>query len=298
VSRFLVDKNGDVTPAFDEQLTEKFGYPMPDFDLPSYAVRNLGAIDIDLEDTRTIVRFRWLTVTREAIEACARLLLDLSASNISIHCEAAEWTEQQFATAEDAVAWLGDSQHTTLEANQRRATPHFVIQPQNLKALASRPLNRLEEPEDHFSLFFKKWRISQGQFSTDVTESFVRFGDIDRAVIASERTDGRICFEHIGARITVYNRADDAWTFRLSGRPIGDQFDHEYGRQVESVFRRALDMQEPQYDHVDAVIQDGRGPVRFRYNRLLLPWQHGSSSRILTSLSFKTAPDSPVYAEA
>lgn len=292
MSRFLIDKNGDVAPAFDEQLTEKFGYPMPDFDLPSYAVRNLGAIDLDVEDDHAVVRFRWLTVTGEALEACARLLLDLSAHNITVHCEAGEWTEQHFAAAEDAIAWLGETQRAMLGGS--RASPHFVIQQQNLKALANRPLSKLEEPEDHFSLFFKKWRISQGQFSNDITESFVRFGDIDRAVIASERQDGKLVFEHIGARITLYNCADDAWTFRLNGRPVADQFDREYGRQVESVFRRALDLREPQYDHIDAVVQDGQGAVRFRYNRLLLPWQHGSNNRILTTLSFKTEPDAPV----
>ncbi len=293
MSRFLIDTNGDVAPAFDEQLTEKFGYPMPDFDLPSYAVRNLGAIDLDIQDTHTVIRFRWLTVTSSALEACGRLLLDLSAHNISVHCEAGEWSEQHFETAEDTIAWLGETQRAM---GGRRASPHFVIQQQNLRSLANRPLNRLEEPEDHFSLFFKKWRISQGQFSSDVTDSFVRFGDIDRAVIASERQDGKLVFEHIGARITVYNRADDAWTFRLNGIPISEQFDREYGRHVEGVFRDALDRREPQYDHIDAVIHDGRGAMRFRYNRLLLPWMNGSNQRLLTSLSFKTEPDSPVNA--
>jgi hypothetical protein len=294
MSRFLIDTNGDVAPAFDEQLTEKFGYPMPDFDLPSYAVRNLGAIDLDIEETHTVIRFRWLTVTSNALEACSRLLLDLSAHNIVIHCEAGEWTEQHFATAEAAIAWLGESQSAM--HGGRRASPHFVIQKQNLKSLANRPLNRLEEPEDHFSLFFKKWRISQGQFSSDVTDTFVRFGDIDRAVIASERTDGKIVFEHIGARLAVYSRTDEAWTFRLNGIPISEQFDREYGRHVEGVFRNALDRKEPQYDHIDAVIHDGRGPMRFRYNRLLLPWVNGSNQRLLTSLSFKTEPDLPVNA--
>ena len=298
MSRFLIDKNGDVTPAFDEQLTEKFGYPMPDFDLPSYAVRNLGAIDLEIQETSVVVRFRWLTVSSAALAACARVLLDVSARNISIHCEAAEWTEQHFATADDAVVWLGESQNGILGAGQRRATPHFVIQPQNLKALANRPLNRLEEHEDHFSLFFKKWRIAQGQFSSDITESFVRFGDIDRASIASERPDGKIVYEHVGARITLYDCADDAWTFRLNGRPVAEQIDREYGGQIEKTYRRALDRREPQYDHIDAVVQDGRGAMRFRYNRLLLPWQHGSNGRILTSLSFKTEPDTPVRVEA
>ena len=293
MSRFLIDNKGDVIPAFDGQLTEKFGYPLPDFDLPSYAVRNLGAIDVEIDESHAIVRFRWLTVSQDALEACARLLLDLSAHDIAVHCEADRWTEQHFATAEDAVAWLGDSQSVALGASHRRATPHFVIQRQNLKTIADRPLNRLEQAEDRFSLFFKKWRISQGNFSNDVTEAFVRFGVIDRAVIASERPDGKLVFEHIGARITIYNRADDAWTFRLSGRPVVEQFDKEYGRHVEGVFRDALELRQPQFDHIDAVIQDGQGAMRFRYNRLLLPWQNGDQ-RLLTTLSFKTDPDAPV----
>ena len=296
MARFLIDKKGGVTPAFDEQLTEKFGYPMPDFDLPSYAVRNLGAIDLEVGETNAVLRFRWLTVSGAALEACAQLLLDLSAHNITVHCEAGEWTEHHFAAADDAIAWLADAQSAMLGG--RQASPHFVIQQQNLKALANRPLNRLEEPEDHLSLFFKKWRIAQGQFSTDVTESFVRFGDIDRTIIASERTDGRVVFEHIGARITAYNRADDAWMFRLNGRPVAEQFDREYGRQVESAYRQALDRREPQYDHIDAVVQDGQGAMRFRYNRLLLPWQHGSNGRILTTLSFKTEPDEAIQVES
>lgn len=281
-------------PAFDERLTEKFGYPLPDFDLPSYAVRNLGAVDVEIDEGAATVRFRWLTVTGAALDVCARLLLDLSARNIAIHCEADRWIEQHFATADDAVAWLAEEQRA-MSVGEGHASPHYVIQRQNLTSISNRPLNRLEESEDHFTLFFKKWRIAQGRYSSDVTDSFVRFGDIDRAVIASERPDGKIVFEHIGARITIYNRTDDSWTFRLSGRPVAEQFDQEYGRQVESVFRRALDRNEPQYDHIDAVIQDGRGAMRFQYNRLLLPWTNGNQ-RLLTSLSFKTSPDAPLKA--
>ena len=35
MNRYLVDKQGDVLSAFDERLVEKFGYPLPDFDLPA-----------------------------------------------------------------------------------------------------------------------------------------------------------------------------------------------------------------------------------------------------------------------
>jgi hypothetical protein len=281
--------------AFDERLVEKFGYPMPDFDLASYAVRNFGAIDLDLADSRTTVRFRWLTVTAAAIDAASKLLRQLPPGQVTVHCQSNEWTEQTFSSGEEAVEWIAAS--LAAQGDGRPVTTsHLVASPRDLQSISGRSLNRLEEADDHFSLLFKKWRLSHHRFTSQITETLIRFGDIDRAVIACERTDGKIVFEHVGARITLYDRADDAWMFRLHGRPVSEQPDAKYGRYAESVFRKTLDEGQPRLDHVDAIVNDGRGPVRFRYDRLLLPWQMDNGARVLTTLSYKTDPDTAVAA--
>jgi hypothetical protein len=294
--RYLIDSAGRVWDPFDEQLLAVLGDADPDYDILAYAVRNLGAVDVNVRDQVATLRFRWLTVSRGALASLTRMLITLPVDAVVIHSETKLWNEHRFLNTAEAIEWLEAAQEggsdISKAINRQEKSHHLVATPRTLKSIGDRPLSRLEEADDHFSFFFKKWRLAQKKFSTDITEALVRFGDLDRSVVAREQSsNSTLVFEHVGSRITLYNRSDDAWTFRFSGRPVTEQPDPEYGRYTDRVFRQVLDSAEPRFDHIDAVVSDGRGAQRFQYDRLLLPWQLNSGERVLTSLSFKTSPD-------
>lgn len=289
MSRYLIDKGGDVTPAYEEGLAAKFGYPMPDFDLPSFAVRNFGAIDLEVGTKQITVRFRWLTVTPAAIEVLIETLLrNPPTASVTIHCEMERWIEQGFSSPEQAVAWIMANRELWVGTGAR----NVITTPRSLKSLSDRSLSHLDHHDDRLALMFKKWRLAHGMFSGDMTEFLVRHSLLDRTVITFQRPEGDPAFEYVGSGVTIYEGANPEWTYTVAGRPMTEQPDPEFGRWSANIYSNVMNESQPTFDHVDAVVRHGKGTGRFRYDRLLLPWVSNGGTRVVTGLSFKTNPDS------
>jgi hypothetical protein len=285
--RLIVDGDGSVWSAYDDALLQRWGYPDPDFDLPSFAVRNLGAIDVSVNDNGIAVHFRWLTVKADALSGAIQLLEQLPPRSVTLRCEADGSSEQNFIDPTEAVAWIQSNRTLWIGTGARSV----VTSPRKLNALSSRSLSRIEAADDSLALMFKKWRLSHGRFSEDVVNFLVRYNLLERAVITRQNPGSDVVFEHVGSGITLYDRSNPDWTYMIAGKPVVAQPDKEYGRWVAGIFHDVTERREPAFDHVDAVVRDDRGAGRFRYDRLLLPWESGGDSRLVTSLSFKTDPD-------
>lgn len=283
MERFLIDKSGQVFPAFDEELAEKFGYPMPDFDLPSYAVRNLGAIDIEITDLQTLVRFRSLFVTEAALRAAASLLVEVTHSQVTVLCDDQGWQTQVFDDAEDAAAWLCDHGRSR-NANFR----NVVTTPLDIASLSARRLNSLEQPHDRLAAVFKKWRIRSGTFDGDLVNFMVAHNLLSRSIIVSESmTDKRLLIEHFGSGFTIFEEQDPTWKYTRHGRPVDESHDKEYATAISETYRRALDEDKPRFDHVDALVRvTGEQVDRFVYDRLLLPCKAPEGTRVLVTASY------------
>jgi hypothetical protein len=284
LSRYLIDKQGEILPAFDEGLVEKFGYPLPDFDLPSYAVRNLGAVDVEIRAEHTDVRFRWLTVSAAALEAVARLLLQPAVTRVTIYCESHQWMEYHFETGAQAAGWI----EANGEQGRATSTRNILTTARQLQSLSDRSLSRIEDSDDRLALIFKKWRLTHGRFNPDMVSFLLRFGLLDRTVVAAEAAESReLVFEHSGAAFTLYDSCDKAWNLRAQGARVSDQPDTEYGRWIERTYRSVLDRNEPRFESVDAVVQGRTAePYRFCYDRLVLPWHDERGARLITGTSY------------
>lgn len=292
-ARLIVDGDGSIWSAYDDELVRRWGYPDPDFDLPSFAVRNLGAIDVSISDAGILVKFRWLTVKAEALAGAIQLLGQFPPRAVTIRCEAETWSDHHFVDPAEATNWIQANRTLWVGSGGARSV---VTSPRKLNALSSRSLSKIEAADDSLALMFKKWRLAHGRFSEDVVSFLVRYSLLDRAVITRQRPGSDIVFEHVGSSITLYDRSNPDWTYMIAGKPVVAQPDKEYGRWVATIFKDVSERREPAFDHVDAVVRDGRGAGRFRYDRLLLPWESGDESRLVTSLSFKTDPDALLQA--
>ncbi|HTY66085.1 MAG TPA: hypothetical protein VMH36_05510 [Alphaproteobacteria bacterium] len=291
MARYLIDGQGHVWDPFDDQLLVVLGDPDPDYDLVSYAVRNLGFVDVAVpagpEDVTTI-RLREVAVTAPALLATSELIARLPVGPVVIISSNEHWTEQRFDTPSSAVAWLLD------RVNSDSVAVHFsdiAVVPQDLSRLSNRRLNALEQNDDRLALFFKKWRIASGRYSYDTTEFMVNFGLLDRAALARPSHSGAIVWDHLGHKLNMYERDDKTWHLTLVGCPVDQQNDSNYGTFVNKTFRETLESRQPRLDHVDAVIRNRTGAHRSRYDRLILPWETEDGSKIISTLSYKTDRD-------
>jgi hypothetical protein len=291
-TRFVIDQNGQVWDPYDERFLAALGDRDPDYDIVRYAVRHLGYVDVDLAPAGgqpPTVRYRELTVTPQALSATTQLLSQLSDVPVVIVRETDAWHSQIFPNPGAAQQWI----EASLAGGQVAATLRDIqVMPQNLRALGERPLDqRLEQAEDRLALLYKKWRLTGGAFREDLPEFLIRCDLLDRTAIAGESSDQQLCWEHIGHGLNMYGDQNSDWNFELIGRPISEQPDPNYAVYVERTFRDVLEKASPSYDHVDAVIRNNQGSHRTRYNRLILPWQTSGGKGVLTTLSYKVAPD-------
>lgn len=323
MNRYLIDGEGRVWDPFDDRLLAELGDPDPDYDVIAFAVRNLGFIELRVAVPgvspamprvppvpserkpllgvvapaiplvgkealhSTLIRFRQISVQPKALAAARRLLATFPPGKIDVIYDTEGQNRLAFTDTAAALAWLESG---TLEAASDHVFRDVAVVPRSLQALSERRLSALEESDDLLALLFKKWRMSGTRFTQETSGFMVRFGLLDRAVIAQE-TDSSIVFAHVGPGLTVYDGHEEGWTYKLTGQPISSQPDANFGRYTEAAFRDVLDQRKPAFDHVDAVIRDRRGSRRNRYDRLLLPWISEAGNRILTTLSYKTAPD-------
>jgi hypothetical protein len=287
--RLIIDGDGSIWSAYDENLLQRWGYPDPDFDLPSFAVRNLGAIDVYVGPEQTRVTFRWQTVKPDALASGLELLGRLPERSVVVRAEAGTWTEETFSSPEYAADWIKANSVLVRSGSSR----NMLTKPRHLRALSERPLARIEEPDDRLALIFKKWRLSHGRFNSDIASFLVSFGLIDRTLVVSEsKSNHELFFEHVGSAFALYEKHDQSWIFQAQGLRVSDQLDPDFGRWIDTTYRGVLDECQPRFDYVDTVIQArGAEPYRFCYDRLLLPWQGPDGVNLISGTSYNRCVD-------
>ena len=292
--QYLIDGTGRIWDPYDSRLLAELGDPDPDYDIVSFAVRNLGHVAVNVLDQperKVIISIRLMTVHSAALAATVRLLADLPQHRVEIRAEQEGANTYTFGNSATALQWLA-AEGTSIAAHT--SFTDVAVQARSLNLLADRRLNNISQSEDKLALLFKKWRISSQQYSPAVTDTLVRFGLLDRMSIAVERSnDNALVFEHLGTKLNMYDRYEgEGWNYHFVGRQVADQPDRNYGKYVDNTLRAVITSGKPTFDHVDAMIRHRTGAHRTRYDRLILPWKGLDGATIVTSLSYKTEADS------
>ena len=296
MSRYLIDPQGKVWSHPALGLDEALGYPDADFDVWAYAVRNLGAVEIAVGSEETVVSMRTATAHAAAVRGAERFLAQLGSNPVRLRYEIGAWIEETCEGPNQAIGRIASALADAARESRRIA---FAAKARNIDMLAEYRLNKIETPEERFSLLFKKWRLARGVFDSDTASFLVRFGLIDRTFVVGESSNDRsLVFEHVGLGFHAYDSYDQAWAFSTNGVPIVDQPDPDYGRWIDRTYRNVLTQREPRFDYVDAVIQARGGePYRSRYDRLLLPWQSVEGRGIVTGISYQAQALKPALSQ-
>lgn len=274
---YLIDPNGNWWRWPSANLAERLGYPDPDFDMPSYAARNLGYVWLLVQPNVTFLQFRAGMLSRFCLDSLKPYLRKaVKDKPVGLVYFASGWLEEAYVDAEPLLA--------------RMDQLAFLREPRMRDLFIRKP----HEPRDwahhtHRDLagLFELWRFVDGQYTPPVERYLKQTGLIDRTVHVEPGNDGNLYVNTSGAGFTVY---DDFSFQSCIGRLLTDQPDKAYGRWIEGTYKNCLMTGDPVLDDVDAIIeQDGHDPRRRRYQRVILRWRTPDGRRLITGSSLVNA---------
>ena len=281
---FLIDDQGRLCEAVPKAVEILLDYPDADFDITDYAVRNIGWIQISLNqrEGRVVAKFRSLTVSFGAVSALYALLSNSDWKTIRFDYDLFGWMTETYQDSGKACAAL----HVIV-----RSVIEFYHHPPYTSVEKSPALLREEGADgaDMLASVLDFWQERSGEISDDLTRRMREIGILPRLMLIgvdSSGTDGR--FQYIGAGFTVYG---DRWPREAIGQNIQEQPDRAYAARVAGSCMTAARSSGPKYSHVDACIEvPGQDHRRSRYKCLKTPWTNRRGDRVLMITSVLT-PD-------
>lgn len=241
-----------------------------DCDPLAYAVRNLGFVLIIDRPGFLRLRLRPLLVSSRAVAALLYWLAERR-------------------PARSAIAWFDDVWHDEVCGGPKqlysRLTEILNASTGNLLAepyLATRRSmdTVLDQPGHPFAPLLKTWLRSSRE---DLMASAQRQGLWQRAMVAErDPASGEFCFRHSGGSIQLYGAE---WSAQAAGRRLSEQPDAAYGRWIDRGCAAVDESGTARVELVHATVSAGRQVRRWRYERLLLPFEAADSRRVVMSIS-------------
>ncbi len=258
----LIDDDGECWETGSRQLLEHLKCDLPDFDLTSYAVRNLGFVRVRVVGANLRITLRPAFLTRPAFEAVAWQMSVQERERFVVEVAEEDSHFEIIPDLEDAVARVAD-----LAGGGVIIRPDFFCEELSLDRLREHRRSRLQR-------LAKTWRALQGHLPDDWLLPFRQCDLAERVVLVRMQTDQRGVVVLAGRGFTCF---DPSWQTAVIGRDLEEQPDPGYGKRVADSYRLTHAIERPRLELVDAVIKVPGCPVRrSRYERLLLPWRSGA----------------------
>lgn len=269
-----VSPEGTVLAPGTEAFFERIGYANPDFDASDYVVRNLGFVSVTRRSRdRMTIRLRPSLVSRKALDACLKILMNQDFAQGEIQRYEEDWISEIWPNDPALLHRLAD----LCEKAQRMQEPRFGSRPLDISAVSSDSSNPLKP-------LYQKWRVSSAIFDDTTLPFLISYGlDFRLSVVTAPRMGEPLRFQFFGDGFKFY---DDHQKMKVIGAPIEDQPDAEYGRWLAEQYDAVVASGRPALDYVTARITPDSGPGRrSRYERLLLPWRTNDQKVIVTCAS-------------
>ncbi len=281
----VYDENGRVWPAGSHEFRDLLGASAAaDFDMASFAVRNLGWIEVRHEPGRVHVRLAPRMAQTKALGALYDLLTALPTLAVVLHVRNEQsWDEEPCASGIYAAERIS----SLVSKVELLGTQRFVA--------LRRPLSVLFR-DKHSSLVDVLYRTRALEQGNDV-DALVGFAESDPtgktgfAVGVSGHGQGRRngwSTGHIGRNIVCYT---DEERRSLVGTDIRKGPDRDYGGWCQLAYDRAEAAGEPVVEDVRALILQRKAPpMELCYRRLLFPFKNARGKVFILCTSEPTLP--------
>jgi hypothetical protein len=269
---WVIDHRGVVRAP--SELPRLLGSSLGAGKLANYALENFGFIIVGTSRCRTYVRLRPRFVPRDTLTALWFWLHE----NIERGCSV-NWLAGD--TWRDEVTFGFSPTMRLIEALCEASVPRRQDPSSRLKR---RPL---ETPRwaSHADLEQVGDLVCRATGDVSVRQELsVQFGG--RWTLSElDTSSGQVTIRGMGEGYPLY---DCAWTCEPLGRSFDEFPDPDYGHFVTESHREAFTSGRPIYDEINALINWPRfGPLRTRYERMIVPFFSGSRPLLLSASAVK-----------
>jgi hypothetical protein len=242
-----------------------------DCDPLAYAVRNLGFVLIIDRPGFLRLRLRPLLVSSRTVAALFYWLAE-------------------HRPARSAVAWFDDQWHDEVCGGPRQLYQRLSeMLHASARSLVSEPylatrrsMDAILDPPGHpFAPLLKSWLRGSRE---DLLAIARRQGLWERAMVAErDPLSGGFRFRHSGGSIQLYGAE---WSEKAAGRRLSEQPDSAYGAWIEQGCANVDEARNVRVELVHAaVVGSDRQVRRWRYERLMLPFEAADGRRVVMSIS-------------
>lgn len=255
-------------------MRRRLGYPDPDFDLPGYAVRNLGFVRVRDRGPSVHISLRPALVRPPSLAGLFYHLAEATPDRVLLSYFQRDWRHEVIRSIHEAILRLEDLVYA---AGGKYPRSTYLSQRNPLAPRRHAALERL-------SPLLVIWQFTAGRYPDGLPDLLAALGLVDSAVVhRNPAGTNRLIFDHRGLGFLHYQ---PCWNLLAVGRDIEDQPDRAYAARTAVGYRAALDDGEPRFEAIDAVINTpGRDTRRSRYDRLILPWRGSNGERFVTGVS-------------
>lgn len=240
---------------------------------PDHAVRELGYVSLRERASSVQVFLRPSLVTEATLAALFYRLAEATPERVLISYLADEWRHELVRGAHQAMVRLED---LVSEAGMWQPRARYREEPQEIALGKHAALERWRP-------LLGVWGLTGGRVPGRITDLFAALGLGDEALLLRmPRNSERLIIEHYGLGISFY----PLWCkLLLPGRDAEEQPDRDYAAMMTRAYRVAFGKRQPRFDAVDAVVRDPEGEMRrYRYDRLILPWEGDDGARFASGI--------------
>ena len=279
--RSLIDREGRSWDLSEPWLYRRHEFRGTAEELASYAVRNLGYVELQItpDRTRVTIRVRPDFFPQQTFETLVAALSAHMPTRISIRRD--EFAGERFDILHDvehAIALLDELR------NGKAATQglSFSVDGLSLARLETNPYGRLTN-------VYRHWRRARGRLSKNTLRAMLNnplqapwlLGSVSRGAGLITRTMPEF------ARFW----RDDA-VADLIDKPMQQHPDAAFGRAAQATYLRVHRTTQPSLELIAAVVQLPEGRLHWgRYHRLILPWRSGEETMLSCVSSVGIARD-------
>ena len=266
---WIVDDAGIVSPWGSPALRKRVGARIDGDAFATYAVTNLGYIEIKVLPRTTRIRLRPKLVSSKALTGLFYWLYDRDDDHCTVAWLADAWKYELVASRGAAIQLIeaiheasvvsgGGGRVGTKARVLTDQAAGFRVDPDELRHLAVGATHSASARRDLSLRFCGRWTISE-----------------------FDPVTGQATVKCMGEGYPLY---DSAWTRQPLNKSFSEFPDAEYGAFVTQSHRAAFNLGRPVYEAVDANINWPRfGLLRTRYKRIIAPFSSGTKTLMLSA---------------